>query len=215
MDNPHSKQLILMLKKNAEKHGIHESFTTFLELSALAISNRFNLIHFKGREKRYLEIVGKYSQDELNVFARMLATLTEAIKHEAELGKLNDVLGVIYHQLGLHNKWKAQFFTPMNICDMMGLMCLGDPPHDKPVTLLEPCVGSGAMVLGFVNAMISKELNWTRKLTVTAIDSDEKCVHMAFLQFSLYGIPAVVIHGNTLTEEEFSRFYTPMYFIRL
>jgi hypothetical protein len=32
---------------------------------------------------------------------------------------------------------------------------------------------------------------------------------MAYIQLSLYGIPAMVIHGNTLTMEEWDRWYTP------
>ena len=36
---------------------------------------------------------------------------------------------------------------------------------------------------------------------------------MAYLQLSLYGIPAVIIHGNTLTDEEWSRWYTPVYMV--
>lgn len=51
------------------------------------------------------------------------------------------------------------------------------------------------------------------QLVVTAVDVDLKCVHMAYLQFSLYGIPAVVIHGNTLSVEEWSRWYTPIYIV--
>ena len=33
--------------------------------------------------------------------------------------------------------------------------------------------------------------------------------YMAYIQLSLYGIPAMVIHGNTLTMEEWDRWYTP------
>ncbi len=36
---------------------------------------------------------------------------------------------------------------------------------------------------------------------------------MAYIQLSLYGIPAVVIHANTLSAEEWSRWYTPVYII--
>jgi hypothetical protein len=32
---------------------------------------------------------------------------------------------------------------------------------------------------------------------------------MAYLQFALLHIPAVVIHGNSLSLEEFGRWYTP------
>ena len=42
-----------------------------------------------------------------------------------------------------------------------------------------------------------------------AQDIDIRCVWMAYIQLSLYGIPAMVIHGNTLTMEEWDRWYTP------
>ena len=34
---------------------------------------------------------------------------------------------------------------------------------------------------------------------------------MTYLNLSLYGIPAVVIRGNTITLEEYDRWYTPVY----
>lgn len=62
-----------------------------------------------------------------------------------------------------------------------------------------------------VKAMLDAELNYCTQLVITATDIDLKCVHMCYLQLSLYGIPAVVIHGNTLTLEEWSHWFTPIY----
>lgn len=50
-------------------------------------------------------------------------------------------------------------------------------------------------------------------MVVTATDVDIKCVWMTYLQLSLYGIPAVVIHGNSLSMQEHSRWYTPVYIL--
>jgi hypothetical protein len=44
---------------------------------------------------------------------------------------------------------------------------------------------------------------------VVAQDLDLKACHMAYVQFSLLHIPAVVVHGNTLACEERSRWNTP------
>lgn len=215
MENKSGKDLTKKLIEMGYRYGIHEVYVDFLELSALAISNRFDLRHYDAREQRYLDIVRKYTAADMEAYADMLAVLITALQDEAATGKLNDVLGAVYHDLGLHNKWKGQFFTPQPICDMMGYMTLGADRKPGRRTVLEPCVGSGAMVLGFVNAMIDRKLNYTHNLEVTAIDSDLKCVHMAFLQFSFYGIPATVIHGNSLTNEHWSVWRTPMFFIRL
>lgn len=204
-----------MLLMVGNKHGIHEVFVDFLELSAIAVSNRFDLAFYKEREQRYLDIVKKYSKIEMDHYSEMLALLIRALQAEAGTERLKDVLGEVYHELGLHNKWKGQFFTPQNVCDMMGMISLGESLSKDKIKVSEPCVGSGAMVLGFVNALISQKLNYTRNLEVIAVDNDLKCVHMAFLQFSLYGIPATVIHGNTITNEKWSYWRTPMLFIKL
>lgn len=36
---------------------------------------------------------------------------------------------------------------------------------------------------------------------------------MAYIQLSYLGIPAVVIHGDSLQVKEYTRFYTPVYMI--
>ena len=67
------------------------------------------------------------------------------------------------------------------------------------------------MILGFVNALEKKGYSRSHHVVATATDVDLKCVYMCYLQLSLLGIPAVVIHGNSLTLEEWSRWYTPIY----
>ena len=42
-----------------------------------------------------------------------------------------------------------------------------------------------------------------------AQDLDAKAVHMAYVQFSLLHIPAIVVRGNTLELEELEHWYTP------
>ena len=83
------------------------------------------------------------------------------------------------------------------------------------ITVCEPCIGSGGMILGAAKAMANQKLNYQTQMLVTGIDIDIKCVQMAYLQLSLLGIPAVIIHGNSLTDEEWSRWYTPAYIIGL
>jgi len=77
----------------------------------------------------------------------------------------------------------------------------------------EPACGSGAIVLGVAKVMEENKLNYQKQLYVEACDIDIKCVHMTYLQLALCGIPAVVIHGDSLTQKEWSRWYTPMYMV--
>lgn len=50
-------------------------------------------------------------------------------------------------------------------------------------------------------------------MCVCAVDIDIRCAMMTYIQLSYLGIPAVVIHGDTLSAKEFTRFYTPVYIL--
>ena len=47
-----------------------------------------------------------------------------------------------------------------------------------------------------------------------AVDLSDVCAYMTYLQLSLYGIPAIVYCGNTLTQEMRFKMETPSYFIQ-
>lgn len=55
------------------------------------------------------------------------------------------------------------------------------------------------------------QILWLKCLVIQAVDLDIQCVYMTYLNLSLYGIPAVIIHGNAITLEEYDRWYTPVY----
>lgn len=218
MISDYRKEIVKTIGDLGYRHSTWQVFSDFVEMSAIALSNTVDWIHREEREKRYLEIINTYSKSEQQRFPEMLAYLTNAMEDSLALdGGPTDILGQVFHEMELHNKWKGQFFTPVPVCEAMGMMMVGDKAQmvkEKGfITVNEPCVGSGAMVLGFAKAMKANGINYCSQMVVTAQDIDLKCVHMAYLQLSLYGIPAVVIHGNTLTVEEWSRWYTPVYML--
>jgi hypothetical protein len=191
------------------KHSHWQVFTDFLELASCAISNRYDWAQYEAREARYMEIVKRYEKDEVNRLCEMLA---ELVFQTAD--GLDDYLGRAFHDLELHNKWKGQFFTPFNICEMMAKMTLGDGhkgmiAEKGYITVCEPCVGAGAMLLAFAKAAAAEGINIEQEIHFTGQDIDLKCVHMAYLQLSLAGIPAMLIHGNSLWNEQLSIWYTP------
>jgi len=77
------------------------------------------------------------------------------------------------------------------------------------VSASEPACGGGAMIIALAHERRDAGINFQQHLHVTAVDVDVKCVHMAYLQFSLLHIPAVVVHGNTLSMKEHSAWLTP------
>lgn len=76
-------------------------------------------------------------------------------------------------------------------------------------TATEPACGSGTLILGAIWVMQKQKFDFQHKSFFVAQDIDIRCVWMAYIQLSLYGIPAVVIHGNTMSMEEWDRWYTP------
>lgn len=214
------KQLERMITSLANRHSTWEVFTDFVAMSALAISNGVDGYHYQEREQEYLQIIGKYSKDDQMLFPEMLAHLVEALEQCAQERHFDDILGRVFHDLELHNKYKGQFFTPMPVCNVMGRISVGDDggwqerlQEKGYIPICEPACGSGAMIFGAANAYLETGLNWSKQMFVAANDIDLKCVHMAYVQLSLYGIPAVVAHANTLTRETWSYWYTPVYML--
>lgn len=205
------KELLKLFNALAPRHGAWQVFSDFAEAAAISISNAVDRTQRESREQRYMELIKRYKPEELAMFPRMLAEVTLELEEE-----ISDVLGRTFHELELHNKWAGQFFSPYTLCRMMAKMTLGDEETLRAkiaqrgyVTAQEPACGSGAMAIALAHEMKDLGVNYQQHLHVTAIDIDLKCVHMAYVQFSLLHIPAVVVHGNTLSLEEFGRWYTP------
>jgi hypothetical protein len=203
------QDMVKLIQQLSYRHSTSNVFSDFLEMSALAFSNVVDKSQFEEREKRYMEIVGKYKKEEVYEFPTLLGML---VNHLEEAPR--DVLGEIFHDLELHNERKGQFFTPYPICRMMAKMVIGESYDDIIskygfITLSEPACGMGAMVIAAAHELKDRDINYQQVTHTTAIDIDPLCVHGTYVQFSLLHIPAVVIHGDSLSMEEWSHWYTP------
>ena len=203
-----AKEIVSLIEKMSYKFDTYQLFEDFLEMSAIAISNQVDWVHEKEREEQYLKIIKRYSKEELDNFPKMLVHLTMALKDG-----WSDVLGEVFHALGLHNKYRGQFFTPFNVCVMMAKMLFGniDEQIEKKgyLTMYEPCCGAGAMIIGAAKAIEDSGYDYKNQFFTIATDIDKKCVLMCYLQLALLGIPAVVIHGDSLTNKRWDTWYTP------
>ena len=210
------KQLINEIKKLGMRHGISEVFDDLVTMIALTISNTSTGIDFDKREKQYLDIINKYATEEQKQFATMFAYLVKSMNYS--LPEYRDILGEIYEELSMNSKDLSQFFTPRHVALLMAKITGADSSgeiikENGFVTLCEPTCGSGVLVLAYAEMLANNKYNPSAHMCVTAIDLSLKCVFMTYVQLSYYGIPAVVIHGNGLTFEEHSRWYTPAYLL--
>ena len=185
-------------------------FKDFLALSTYAIMQPF--YRSPDIEQKYMNIISKYNKEQANDFSQMLALLVTVLEE-----KYQDFLGQVYMQLNISNKASGQFFTPYHVSKLMAEITYIDNQNDiknqEIVTLSEPCCGSGGIIIAYAEIMKKYGINFQQNLFVEAIDIDELCFQMAYLQLSLYGIPARVMLGDTLAYEFSQIIYTPMYFI--
>lgn len=107
---------------------------------------------------------------------------------------------------------RCSLVTPYNLSRMMAMILIGDGAEAREkgfIDVLEPTCGAGGMVIAMADALRHAGLNYQQHLHATCIDIDLRCVHMTYLQATLLHIPAVVLHGNSLTGEIWSRWFTP------
>ncbi len=210
----HHKRCADLLRANSHRHRLHQVFSDFCELSALAISNSVDRHQYEIREARYMTIIGRYSKDEAQRFAEMLACCTMALELE-----LHDFLGKLFMSLELGSSFAGQFFTPYSVSKLMASMTLHDVTPERIeqlggfITASEPACGAGAMVIAMAETLSENKVNYQRCLHITAVDVDATAAHMAYLQFSLLHIPAIVIHGNSLSLETFGHWLTPAHIL--
>ncbi|HEY9144513.1 MAG TPA: N-6 DNA methylase [Arenimonas sp.] len=209
----HRKNLANLMRDTAHRWHLWDVYRDFLELAALSIANA--ILVDEAREQRYLACIARYTPDEAARFPKMLGELVMGLEAEP-----HDMLGMLFGELEQGNSAMGQFFTPFEVCRLMADLTVDGEMLDRInqrgfVTVQEPAVGAGAMIIAMATALSAKGVNYQQCMHVTAIDTDLRAVHMAYLQFSLLGIPATVVHGNTLTLQQHSVWHTPAHHLGL
>ena len=145
-------------------------------------------------------------------FNEAFAILAELALSNIDNSEITDLLGYLFFQCGLADL--GQDFTTTDVTRViadLGIIDCSRLPDKGFFDLYDDAIGSGTTLLSGVELLMRRGINPNRQVVALGNDVALRCVHMAYFQFSLYGIPAVIIHGNTITEEEFSKWYTPMY----
>jgi len=184
------------------------TFRDFLAAAAYAIHNRCSFS--EEYEAAYMEIARRYGAD-MGDMTRLLGDIATEIATTKE-----DVLGSLYMAMESGNKWMAQFFTPYHVSLLMAQMIMGDCgdviKRNGFVTMLEPACGAGGMVLAAAQAVRDAGYDPAEVLMFHAVDIDQVCAHMAFIQASAIGLPGIVAVGDSLSNRSYRAVYvTPAY----
>ena len=166
------------------RHGYSSSalFEDWLDLMLYALQQD---------EEHYLEIVRKYKNDrpigerEIDYFCKAFALL------QIEMQKTNeDVLGQVYMEWNMSNKYRGQFFTPKHVASMMA-HCLSPTGGN----ILDPCCGSGVMLVEAIKTMTNEQLD---NACICGQDVDLSCVKMCALNLLFFNVSGYVVWGDTL-----------------
>ena len=149
------------------------------------------------REKEYAECLKRVGSVEKP--AQLFAAVVNALEENPE----QDFLGQMYMGLNLGNHWQGQFFTPYNVCRMMAEINFGDGAKAEAeskgyLSVCDPCVGAGAMLIAAANAMRRADINYQTSAVFVGQDVDRLVALMAYIQLSLLGCPGYIIVGDSL-----------------
>ena len=131
----HRKKFIEYLENIAYRHNAQTVFNDFLAITAISLSNTSDpycimtsrAIREK-REKRYLDIVNRYTEKERSLFCLMFKELVDELESYCNPESLNmsDFLGEIFQIKNFQEDKKNQIFTPQHISNLMGILAIGD-----------------------------------------------------------------------------------------
>ena len=206
------RDLVKLIEENTGAYTTYDVFRGFLEMVAISISNSVDIANREEREKEYMRIVGKYSEGQVNRMAEAFGLLVGIFDSEP----FDDVLGKLYMEFELGNSGTGQFFTPYHLCQLIAQIQVVDLDAQLEkgfITVNEPACGAGAMIVALAEVMTNKGYNPQTQMHVVAQDIDIRAVHMAYIQLSLLGIPAVIYHGDTIAMEFRSAWRTPFHII--
>ena len=138
----------------------------------------------------------KYSEQEYIYFSDMFRAYIQSMDKVLVDRPYFDFLGEWWESdQNMTNKFKAQFFTPMHVVDLMCQVTLSDDMSERPKVMSDCCCGSGRFGLAWHHY---RPMDW-----FFLADLDDYAVKMTLINMCLHGMRGVVAHMNTLTYEVF------------
>lgn len=185
------------------RHRRGEVLRAFTLLTACAVAPRVqDDSHPHGsisvREEEYMAEIVRWSADEARLFGEAFHGLVEAM----EARPFTDLLGP------LHQEWRAdidrksggEFYTPDHVCRLMAGMSIPETlPQDRPLEVMEPAAGCGGMIPATAQQLAEVRGISPLCMRATCVDVDRTACDICYINLTLNGIPATVVHGNSLS----------------
>jgi len=186
------KEIIKQLEYITSRGYSHFNvFSDWLDLMIYALMSN---------DEEYFGVVRKYKNDrkagerEIDFFANAFGLLMRKMKESND-----ELLGEIYMNWNMSNKYNCQFFTPKHIASFIAQIA-----EPKTGMISEPCCGSGVMLIEVCKLMSFDGLD---NSLFIAQDIDSTCVKMCALNMTFFNLNAYIICGNTLLMNDYQRVF--------
>ncbi|MFH1147591.1 MAG: N-6 DNA methylase, partial [Pseudomonadota bacterium] len=178
----------LVTRKAEELYGLTHDWASFRDGLNLieATLSRFQ----PGGEERYMENVKRLGSKGATKASEIFAILLNHFTYQQQFG---DVLGPVYQNLASMGARSilGQYFTPWSVAVAMAQMTLIDlekreAEEKRPITVCDPCCGSGVMLLAAKAVIASRRgREALKEFAFYGQDIDPICVAMCRIQMRL------------------------------
>lgn len=198
-------------------------YEDFIELFAIHISNVTDPTHRAEREKKAEEIRKRYTKDEQQKMVHFQNLFIKTLLGYHQRGRYPNIFMLLTNELTGFMDYEEP--TPDDISELVGALVItsetGGDARKKAMlkaidekghfVVSDSSVGTGGLLIGMAEQAHTAGVNYCEHMAAMGVELKSTYLHQSYIQLSLYGVPAVLIHGNTITLEEYSRWYTPMY----
>jgi hypothetical protein len=164
----------------SQRYGVGTVFPDLLTMTICAFS-------MKKQEELYFQTIKPYKKSEVITFSEAFAALV--VEMTGDGTGMVDVLGEYFMEFLSFGR-NGQFFTPMNICDMMARI---NNPVTETHRILDPACGSGRMLMAMA------KLN--RYATFYGADLDMNCAKMTVINMCLNSMYGEVACMNSISNQ--------------
>jgi len=217
-----TKSFLAIMADVARREGWREAeaFTKWMEFAARSLAGgafraALAVERWEENEAAYLGLIKtcRSPGETMADMARALAVVVEALEAEEA-----DFLSPIFSELAAYDE-AGQFMTPWTLAEASAQMILADAPGileqakaegRRWISLSEPACGMGGMVLAATKVLKAQGIDPAREAHWHCIDVDWKAVCGSYIQLTLCGVSAQVIHGDALSLETRSSWPTIM-----
>ena len=206
------KSIVKKIQNTDHKYNYDEIFFDWIKSMFYSYVNTCNKIGYSDREDKFKRLEEKHGQQTMEIFKQCHSELVMLFEN-----KIDDYLGKIFYELGMHNKMKGQFFTPLHLSKFMAETRVNELIKILEVKniakVIDAACGSGSLILGMLAVLKEKGINYQNRIFVYCSDLDENAIQMTYVQLTLVGAMARCENKNALSEELFGSWDTFNYSI--